>query len=94
MFIIAIHHIQDPEAFWSIIKEKGGEIPKHLTLHGMYPSTNTAKSVCLWEAKSIDEVNSFLDQALGNTSRNELYEINEPIALGLPKVGQAQTQTA
>lgn len=85
MFIIANHNITDPDAFWAIIKNTPTEeIPANLKLHGMFPSTNPLRSVCLWEADSVQAVDQFLREALGNTSKNELYEINQEIAIGLP----------
>jgi hypothetical protein len=86
MFIIANHNIQDPDAFWALVKEKSSEIPSHLKLHGVYPSTNSLRSVCLWEAQSTDAVNQFLRQAFGDLSRDELFEVNATVAMGLPKM--------
>jgi hypothetical protein len=88
MFIIANHNIQDPDAFWSIVKEGPGtgKIPAHLKLHGMFPSTNSMRAICLWEAESPEAVNTFLRQLLGDTSKDELFEVNEEVAVGLPVV--------
>jgi hypothetical protein len=91
MFIIANHTIQDPDAFWSIIK-KGSEtglIPDHLKLHGMFPSTNSLRSICLWEAESPEAVNKFLRQTFGDISKDELFEVNQEVAIGLPVVTKA-----
>ena len=90
MFIIANHNIQDPDAFWSIVKREAGNIPSGLKLHGMFPSTNPMRSVCLWEAESPEAVNSFLNEAFGNdVVKNELYEVNQELAIGLPVVAKA-----
>lgn len=89
MFIIANHNIQDPDAFWSIIKKAGPEmIPSQLKLHAMFPSTNPMRSVCLWEADSVDAVDRFLQETFGNASKNEVYEVNQEIAIGLPTVAE------
>ena len=89
MFIIANHTIQDPDAFWAIIKKEGGNIPAHLKLHAMFPATNKLRSVCLWEAESAEAVNTFLRQVFGNISKDELFEVSEEVAIGLPKVAKA-----
>lgn len=89
MFIIANHNIQDPDAFWAIVKKEAANIPPHLKLHGMFPSTNPTRNVCLWEAESPEAVNSFLRQVFGDASKDELYEINQETAIGLPVVAKA-----
>lgn len=85
MFIVANHNIQDPDAFWSIVKEKTGSIPANLKLHAVYPSSNMMRAVCLWEADNPETVNQFLRQSFGEVSRDELYEVNAALAVGIPK---------
>lgn len=89
MFIIANHTIQDPDTFWAIVKREAANIPSNLKLHGMFPSTNPMRNVCLWEAESTEAVNSFLRLAFGDASKDELYEVNQEIAIGLPVVAKA-----
>lgn len=38
MFVVAQHHISDPEAFWSAAKEITQKLPANLKVHGIYPS--------------------------------------------------------
>lgn len=89
MFIIANHTIQDPDAFWAIVKREANNIPPNLKLHGMFPSTNAMRSVCLWEAESPEVVNQFLRQMLGDKSKDEFFEVNQEIAVGLPVAAKA-----
>ena len=89
MFIIANHHIQDPDGFWDIVRKRAGEIPPDLKLHYMFPSTNALRSVCLWEAESPEAVNRFLRQVVGDRSRDEFFEVNGEVALGLPLAEKA-----
>jgi hypothetical protein len=88
MYIVANHNIQDPDAFWSIVKERGNDLPSHLKLHAVYPSGNMMRSVCLWEAESPEAVNQFLRQTFGDLSKDELYEVNATVAVGLPQAAQ------
>ncbi len=83
MIVIVNHNIQDPDAFWSIVK-KNEPIPSHLHLLSVYPSQNMLRSVCVWEAQSPEAVNEFLRNTFGNISKDELYEVNEKAAMGLP----------
>ena len=84
MFIVVNHNIHDPDAFWSVVKEKSSEIPSHLKLHAVYPANTMQKAVCLWEAESPKVVNQFLRQSFGDLSTDELYEVNTRLAIGMP----------
>jgi len=85
MFIVANHNIQDPDSFWAIVKERGGEIPSQLKLHAVYPANNMLRAVCLWEAENPEAVNQFLRQTFGDLSKDELFEVNATVAVGIPK---------
>ena len=84
MFIIANHNIQDPDGFWDLVRKEAGNIPANLKLHAMFPSTNTLRSVCLWEAESPEAVNQFLRKTVGDRSKDEFFEVNQTVAIGLP----------
>jgi hypothetical protein len=55
----------------------------------MFPSTNSLRSICLWEAESPEAVNKFLRQTFGDISKDELFEVNQEVAIGLPVVTKA-----
>lgn len=84
MFIIANHTIVDPDGFWDLVRREAGNIPADLKLHAMFPSTNAMRSVCLWEAESPEAVNRFLRQTVGDRSKDEFFEVNQAVAIGLP----------
>ena len=88
MYIVANHNIQDPDAFWSTVRQRSAEIPQHLKLHAVYPSSNMLRAVCLWEAESPEAVNQFLRQTFGDLSKDELFEVNAPLAVGMPKAAE------
>ena len=50
MYIVAIHTISNPEKFWDAAKTLN--VPPGLKLHTVFPSTDGAKGVCLWEGES------------------------------------------
>jgi hypothetical protein len=85
MLIIAQHQIFEPNQFWATAKEITPSLPAHLKLHAVYPSLDLKTSVCLWEASSPEEVQSYLDSNLGDVSKNTCYEINEQAGIGLPQ---------
>ena len=82
MHIVAIHEVSDPEQFWQKAQET--EIPSGTTLHSTLPNEDGSRAICVWEADSIDPVRSFIDENVGDISRNEFFEINAQNAQGLP----------
>jgi hypothetical protein len=86
MLVIAHHDIQDPETFWSAAKNIGSVMPSSLKLHSVFPSADMKSGTCVWEAASVGEVQKFLDDNVGNVSKNTCYEVNDAAAMGAPKM--------
>ena len=86
MLIIAHHDIQDPGTFWSAAQNIGSIMPSNLKLHSVFPSADMKTGTCVWEAGSVDEVQKFLDDNVGNVSKNTCYEVNASAAMGAPKM--------
>jgi hypothetical protein len=84
MLVIAHHHIQDTEKFWSAAKVVGENLPFGFKLHLVYPSMNMKISTCLWEAPSVGSVQEFLDENVGSVSKNFCYIVNQKASIGLP----------
>jgi hypothetical protein len=80
MYVIAIHSISDPEAFW------GGELdlPEGTTLPSVLPNGDGTRAVCVWESDSVDTVRNLVERAAGEISSNEYFEVNACNAQGLP----------
>jgi hypothetical protein len=80
MYIISIHTVSDPEAFW------GGklDLPAGTELPVVVPSVDGKRGVCVFKSDSINTVRNLVDGATAKVSRNEFYAINEGNALGLP----------
>jgi hypothetical protein len=83
MFIVAIHNISDPEKFWTAARNL--TIPTHVKLHTVFPSTDGAKGVCLWQGESLAVVKPLVDSLTGGLSVNEYIPIEANNAMGLPK---------
>ena len=84
MYIIVNHYIKAPQNFWALVREKANDIPSHLIFHSSFPSKDLMKAVCVWEADNIDEVRNYLDETFGDFSRNDYFEVNHGVAMGLP----------
>ncbi len=80
MYVIAIHQISNPDAFW------GGklDLPKGTELPVVVPSSDGTRGVCIFTSDSVDTVRNVVDGATGKISKNEFYAINEKNAQGLP----------
>jgi hypothetical protein len=80
MYVIAIHSISDPERFW------GGELdlPDGIALRSALPNTDGSRGVCVWEADSASTVERIIEDAAGEISDNEYFEVNADTAQGLP----------
>jgi hypothetical protein len=80
MYVIAIHSVSDPEAFWGAQLD----LPKGTEVSMVAPSSDGARGVCVFKSDSVDTVRNLVDGAAGAISTNEFHAINEGKALGLP----------
>ena len=80
MYVISIHSISDPDAFW------GGQLdlPKGTELRVAVPSADGTRGVCVFTSDSVGTVRNIVDGATAAISKNEFYAINDANALGLP----------
>jgi hypothetical protein len=80
MYVISIHSISDPEAFW------GGQLdlPEGTELPFVAPSNDGTRGVCVFKSDSVDTVRNLVDGATGAISSNEFHAVNEGSAQGLP----------
>jgi hypothetical protein len=82
--VIAVHDIRDPEGFGAAAEKAIAGIPEGMKLQSMFPSEDGSQAVCLWEAGSVEEVRSYVDNASGDLSKNEYYSVADAQAIGLP----------
>ena len=80
MYVISIHSISNPDAFW------GGKLnlPEGTELPIVAPSSDGTRGVCVFKSDSVNTVRNLVEGAAGAISTNEYYAINEGGALGLP----------
>ena len=83
MFIVAIHTISNPEKFWAAAQTLS--IPSHVKLHSVFPSTDGARGVCLWQGESMAVVKPLVESLTSGLSTNEYVPIEASQAMGLPK---------
>jgi hypothetical protein len=80
MYVISIHSVSDPDAFW------GGQLdlPAGTELPIVAPSSDGTRGVCVFRSDSVNTVRNVVEAAAGAISSNEYYAINEGNAQGLP----------
>jgi hypothetical protein len=80
MYVIAIHSVSNPEAFW------GAQLPlpEGTELPFVAPSEDGTRGVCIFKSDSVDTVRNLVDGVAGAISSNEYHPINESNAHGLP----------
>lgn len=84
MLVIAHHDVQDPQSFWSAAQKVTSMLPPNLKLHSVFPSKDMKSGTCVWEAPSVNDVQKFLDDNVGEFSNNFCYEVDEANSMGLP----------
>ena len=80
MYVISIHSVSDPDAFW------GGklDLPEGTELPVVAPSTDGTRGICVFRSDSVDTVRHIVDGATAAVSKNEFFALNESNAMGLP----------
>jgi hypothetical protein len=80
MYVMTIHSISDPDAFWS----RPLDLPEGTEQPIAWPSADGTRGVCVFKSDSVDTVRDLVEGATGTISRNEYYAINDGNAQGLP----------
>src|ERR671937_1824180 len=80
MYVIAIHSVSDPDAFWSAQLD----LPEGTELPIVAPSSDGTRGVCVFKSDSVGTVRNLVDGAAGAISTNEFHAVNEGNAQGLP----------
>ena len=79
MYVIAIHSISNPDAFWGAPLD----LPKGTELPVVAPSADGTRGVCVFKSDSVDTVRNLVEGATAKISKNEYFAIGEK-AQGLP----------
>ena len=80
MYVMTIHSISDPDAFWS----RPLDLPEGTEQPIAWPSSDGTRGVCVFKSDSVNTVRNLVEGAAGAISSNEYYAINEGNAQGLP----------
>ncbi len=86
MIISVNHKINNPESFWKSAQESLPNLPEggvKRVLQAL-PNGNMTEATCLWEADSIDALNTYLRSKVQDWSTEVYFEVNTANAIGLP----------
>jgi hypothetical protein len=77
MYVVAHHEIRKQEsAFERGARLQVGEgAPEGTRVLQFLPATDGSKVTCLWETGSVQAVQSYVDEVLGDASINHCYEV-------------------
>lgn len=78
MYVVVHHHIKDPEVAFprgeTLLRGEGA--PEGARPIQFYPSRDGSAVTCLWEARSVSDVQQYVDRTLGDSSENTSYEVD------------------
>jgi hypothetical protein len=96
MFVVVQHQLTDPPtAFARGERLKRGEgAPDGARVLQFYPSRDGTLVTCLWESGSVESVQSFVDETLGDSSVNLCYPVEASAAFAEAPAGIAERPPA
>ena len=71
-----------------LIKNEGA--PEDVRGLQFYPSRDRSVATCLWEANTVDDVQRYVDDVLGDSSHNFCYEVNAEQSFARQPLGIAE----
>jgi hypothetical protein len=93
MYVAVVHEIKNPDVAFArgerLIKNEGA--PAGVRGLQFYPSRSGAWVTCLWEATSVDEVQRYVDETLGDSSDNTCYEVDAERSFSRQPLGIAES---
>ena len=92
MFVVVQHQITDPPA--AALRgerlQRGAGAPSFTRVLQFLPSQDGTLVTCLWESTSVENVQSYVDETLGDTSVNLCYAVEDSAAFAERPVGIAE----
>jgi hypothetical protein len=89
MYVVAHHHFKNAEVAFArgdrLIKGDGA--PAGVTVLQFYPATDGSGATCLWESPTVDAVQGYVDEVLGDASTNITYGVDAENAFARQPLG-------
>lgn len=92
MYVVVQHQIKDPQVAFArgerLVKNEGA--PAGVRGLQFYPARDGSAVTCLWESPSVDAIQQYVDETLGDSSDNLCYEVNAEQAFARQPAGIAE----
>jgi len=89
MYVVVQHNIKDPQVAFArgerLVKNEGA--PAGARGLQFYPAVDGSAVTCLWESPSVDAIQKYVDETLGDSSDNLCYEVNAKQAFSRQPAG-------
>ena len=89
MYVVVQHSFKDPSVAFArgerLIKMEGA--PAGARGLQFYPAADGSRATCLWEAASVDAIQGYVDETLGDSSTNVCYEVEAEQAFAKQPLG-------
>jgi hypothetical protein len=85
MFIVVNHAIKNPAYFWGLAQKILPSLPEGgvKRVLNVFPNQNMDLAVCLWEADSVEALDAYLREKVGDASYDSYFEVNQANAIGI-----------
>ena len=83
MHLGVIHTIRDREA-WDAALGAAGEFPAEVVLLGSVTQDDVSRAICIWDAPSLEFLQSMLDDMVGAAAVNDCFVADPARSLALP----------
>ena len=89
MYVAVLHQFQDPPTALArgekLIMNEGA--PAGVRGLQFYPAVDGSQAACLWESESVESVQTYVDETLGDSSVNTCFEIDAEQAFAEQPLG-------
>lgn len=84
MYFIVHHDIRNTEDFWASAQRNLPKLPEGgvKRVVSIFPNQTMDQCTCIWEADSMENLEKYFQEKIGDASRNSWYEVNEAAAFG------------
>lgn len=78
MYVVAHHRLRNPQVAFERGEKllAGVGVPAGARNLQFLPDKNATAVTCLWEARSVEDIQTYVDGILGEASENTCYEVN------------------
>jgi hypothetical protein len=86
MKIVVNHQISNPQEFWASAQASLPELPVSgvSRILQVMPNADMTQATCLWEADTVEALDSYLRSKVRDWSKESYMEVNEANAMGVP----------